>query len=1156
MRTICFSILALCGLLGLAVCGGSVGWAAASDGQSVTAFTTVWKQENLTSEGVETVIDLLNKEISTIPANVTDESAEGRRRAVLKERVLMLRQLGETLARRVELSRAKPDKGPGEAELDAKIREWEKKSPATLPTNPTQEAFKLLEEKRAERLKEVKTIQDARDHRRQLVQRIPEMILQAKQAQKVAEEERRKLPMPTGKADATKTGLVNLKLDNLDLSQHLSQAQVTVWNAELDYEKEHGVRQDKELELVQRIFDWEEQQVKNYQELLSQLQAKALEAKTGALEKKEKEAEQARTPREKFLAQWEILVAHTQKNSAEWQRLRTDVASVITGQESRIKEETTELGNLNALVKRLGSQGVAAELLKSTFRLMGQRRLELEQVVTPALRERLSAAQARRVEIETRLVNMREQWRLELQALQGASPEGAKPDPQFKEKSARFFDAYRLGLLDEKRILFEINVDERRLELLTAERANVLDSLERFVLSKVFWIQDADPIAWPMVATAWEELVGAERDNSVVRWMERFFSQESQLHLQQALERPLVVIYGVLLFLTLLIGIPLSKRWRRSRDSWQATNGQEDGFVWIWPTLAVVADAGLWAIYCLVAALAVDAAGFPEGVGKVVARILTHLAFFFLFWRLNRGLLGSHGMAVRYYRMPGDLAATLHRAMLVLLVAYPSLLMPWIIFRGAPFDFHALPRLGYTAYEIMVALVLYYLIRDASPLVRYSFWSGGDGNPGVTRQHGILADHWRLISRAALLGILTVVGIDALGYRFGAATITRNGLLTLVTLFVLIGAYRLTLALVARLSREYHWMVSVAPGEDEREHRGRSASSIQRFLRLLFIVGGGWLLASYWGVNRQTLDALNELTLYTTTLADGGVDVISVADMVRFIVTVLVTFWLVHHLSGIFELFLFSRLRIDQGVRYAILTMSRYVVVLIGLPAALSALHVDVGKIAWLAAAISVGIGFGLQEIVANFVSGIILLLERPVRVGDRISVGTVMGEVRRINIRATRVLNQDLQEILIPNRDLITKEVINWTLSSREVRLMIPVGVAYGSDVEQVRALLLDVATKDPLVLRDPAPRVLFMNHGPNALEFQLRVYHVDPDIRATMTDRLNSAINRAFREHGIEIPYPQQVVHIRGQGVGSLDNSIDPSPPILVASTSMSVP
>ncbi|MBF0189976.1 MAG: mechanosensitive ion channel [Magnetococcales bacterium] len=1112
--------------------------ASAGEGQPLTAFTPIWKQTALTPELIESVVVLLNQEIAAIASNVNDEAPEGQRRSALKDRVMLLRQLGETLVRRQEMAQTKPDKGRSEADLDAKIREWEKKAPAPPPVNPTQEVFRQLEEKRAERLKGVKALQDARDSRRQMLQRIPEMILQAKQTQKSAEEDRRKLPAMSVKAGAAKKGWVALKLDNAELSLQVSQAQVALWNAELAYEKENGVRLDKELELAQRIFEWEEQQVKLYQEALSQLQAQALEVKTGDLERKEKEAEQARTPQEKFLAHWEILVAQTQKSYVEWQQLRTDVATVITGQESRIKEEETELGNLGALVKRLGSQGMAAELLKSTFRLMGQRRLELEQVLTPALRERLLAAQARRVEIETRLVNLREQWRLELLTLQADAAQNGTPEPMLKERATRFFDAYRQGLMDEKRILFEINVDERRLELLTAERANVLDSLERFVLSKVFWIQDADPIGLSLITGVLDELGGADRENSVLHWMERLFSAESGERIREAIYRPLVLSYGVMLLLALLFGIPLSRRCVRILSTWKSSTDGVDAerLYWVWPILAVVVDAALWSIYCLIGALALDAAGLPEGVGKVLARVLTHLALFFFLWRLNRGLFGVDGMARRQFRMPVDLSATLHRAMWILLVAYPSLLMPWIIFRGSPFDFQAMPRLGYTAYELTVAAVLYYLIRDSSPLVRHSFWDqadSGEGGKAASRsQGGLLADNWRLISRVLLLGILAVVGIDAFGYRFGAATITRNGLLTLVTLFVLIGVYRLSVSVAARLARDRHWVVSVAPGEEEQDGQRASALSMHRFLRLVFIVGGGLMLASYWGVNRQTLDALNEYTLFTATLADGSVDVISVADMLRFFLTLTISFWLVHHLPGIFELFLFSRLRIDQGVRYAILTMSRYTVVLIGLPAALSALHVDVGKIAWLAAAISVGIGFGLQEIVANFVSGIILLLERPVRVGDRISVGAVMGEVRRINIRATRVLNQDLQEILIPNRDLITKEVINWTLSSKEVRLVIPVGVAYGSDVERVRSILLEVAARDPLVLRTPAPRVLFMNHGPSALEFQLRIYHVDPDIRATMTDRLNTAINRAFRTHGIEIPFPQQEVHIRTGG------------------------
>ncbi|GAB0058264.1 hypothetical protein SIID45300_02610 [Candidatus Magnetaquicoccaceae bacterium FCR-1] len=1119
-----------------------LGWSVtlcAADSPQLTALSPVWKQTGLTAESVESVIGLLNQELAAIAGDVTDESQEGRRRAALKDRVVLLRQLEETLVRRREMAQSKPEKGRGEADLDARIREWEKRSPPPPPANPTQEAFKQLEEKRAERLKTVKGLQDARDARRQLLQRIPELILQAKQTQKAAEEERRKLPTLSGKADAAKKGLVALKLDNAELSQAVSQAQVALWNAELAFEKENGVRLDKELELAQRIFEWEEQQIKLYQEALSHLQAQALEAKSGALEQKEKLAEKAHTPLEKFLAQREILVAQSQKNTAEWHQLRTELASVITGQETRIKEEETELGNLGALVKRLGSQGMAAELLKSTFRLMGERRLELEHLLSASLRERLTAAQARRVEIEARLVNLREQWRGEWQVLSSASGENialdAKQEALFREKSVKALDAYRQGLLDEKKVLFEINVDERRLELLTSERANVLDSLERFVLSKVFWIQDADPLGWSLITGMLDELFGTERDTSFIKWLERVFTIENGQHLLEALTHPLELFYGAMLLMALFVGIPLSRRWVRAMEAWkQRPESEREGRAWFLPVLAALAEAGLWSVYFLIAAMAIDAAGLPQGVGKVVARVLMHVALFVFLWRLNRALFGSGAVARSQFGMPRDLSKTLHRAVRMLLIAYPSLLMPWIIFRGAPFDFQALPRLGYTAYELTVAAVLYYLIRDSSPLVRHAFLETGETpNGGHQPRGGLLADNWRLISRLLLLGILTVVGIDAFGYRFGAATITRNGLLTLVTIFLLIGLYRLSISVAMSLGRDRHWVMAVAPGEDAQDDLYQSALSIRRFLRLLFIIGGGWMLASYWGVNRQTLDALHEYTLFTTTLADGGVDVISVADMIRFVITLVASVWLVHHLPGILELFIFSRVRVDQGVRYAILTMSRYTVVLIGLPASLSALHVDVGKIAWLAAAISVGIGFGLQEIVANFISGIILLLERPVRVGDRISVGAVMGEVRRINIRATRVISQDLQEILIPNRDLITKEVINWTLSSREVRLVIHVGVAYGSDIEQVRKLLMEVAERDPLVLRDPPPRVLFMNHGASALEFQLRVYHIDPDIRANMTDRLNTAINHTFRANGIEIPLPQQEVHIRGGGL-----------------------
>ncbi|MBF0181764.1 MAG: mechanosensitive ion channel [Magnetococcales bacterium] len=1117
-----------------------------AEAPSLGAYSPLWKNETITPEATATVIGLLNQELAAIPGEVGDESQEGRRRTQLKNRVALLRQLGEVLARRKEMAATRPDKGHTEAELDAAIREWEKKSPPALPSDPDQDAFKTLSDKRAERLNALKGLQDARNNRRQLVQRIPEMIQQAKLAQKAAEEELQKLPAADGKSDVAKKSLVALKGENAHLGIRVGQEQIALWNAELAFEKEHGVRLDKELELAQRLFDWHEQQYKQYQEALNRLQTQNLEVKSDALAQKEKEAEKARTPAEKFLAQWEIHVAQTQKNIADWQQLRTELASVITAQEGRIKEEEAELANLTALVKRMGSQGMAAELLKSTFRLKGQRRLELAQVIPPSLKERLGQGQSRRLEIDSRLGSLREQWRGELETvLEGNDKQRA----QMRDKASRFLDAFRRGLLDEKKVLFEINVDERRLELLAVERGNLLDAMERFVLSKVFWIQDAEPVGIALLKGAFEEIGAGDREKSLLHWVERFFSTESLQRLRDAVQRPLVIFYGLLLSLSLLIGIPLSRRWIHSLHRYQSRE-PERGMHRLMPILKAFAEAAWWSVYFLIVALALDAAGLPEGVGTVLARVFIHLALFFFLWRFGRRLFDHHGIARQQFSMPADLCATLWLAIRLLLMAYPVLLMPWVIFRGAPFDFQALPRLSYTAYELTVMAVLYYLMRDASPLVRHSFWQSEQAGGERVAKRGVLAENWRLISSVFFLSVLAVVGLDVMGYRFGAAAITRNGLASMVTLFLLIGAYRLAVAMAMRLGRGGS---AVAPGEDERQQRYQTALSMRKFLRLIFVVGGGLVLASYWGVNRQTLDALNEFVLFTSTLPDGSVDLVTVADVLRAVIILFVSFWLVHHLPGILELLLFSRLSMDQGARYAILTIGRYLVVLIGLPWALAALHVDVGKIAWLAAAISVGIGFGLQEIVANFVSGIILLLERPVRVGDRISVGAVMGEVRRINIRATRVINQDLQEILIPNRDLITKEVINWTLSSREVRLMIPIGVGYGSDVEQVRKLLFEVARNEPLVLRDPPPRVLFMNHGASALEFQLRVYHVDPDVRSLLTDRLNTAINRVFRVHDIEIPFPQQELHIRASAPVS---NAAPSAPPLETITSMARP
>ncbi len=186
-------------------------------------------------------------------------------------------------------------------------------------------------------------------------------------------------------------------------------------------------------------------------------------------------------------------------------------------------------------------------------------------------------------------------------------------------------------------------------------------------------------------------------------------------------------------------------------------------------------------------------------------------------------------------------------------------------------------------------------------------------------------------------------------------------------------------------------------------------------------------------------------------------------------------------------------------------------------------------SIQWLVAAMGIGLGFGLQEIFANFISGIILLFERPIRVGDIITLGDTTGVVTRIHMRATTVIDWDRKEYIVPNKDLITGRLLNWTLSDQTNRIVIPIGVAYGSETERARELLLQVAHDHPLILEDPAPIATFEGFGDSTLNLILRCYLPDLSHRLSTVTELHTAIDKLFKEAGIEIAFPQQDLHIR---------------------------
>jgi small-conductance mechanosensitive channel len=240
-------------------------------------------------------------------------------------------------------------------------------------------------------------------------------------------------------------------------------------------------------------------------------------------------------------------------------------------------------------------------------------------------------------------------------------------------------------------------------------------------------------------------------------------------------------------------------------------------------------------------------------------------------------------------------------------------------------------------------------------------------------------------------------------------------------------------------------------------------------------------------------------------------------------------------------------LGLAKGRPYAISTLIHYSLVIIGFLLAAAALGFDMNRFTLLAGAFGVGIGFGLQTIVNNFLSGIILLTERPIQVGDTITLGDVMGEIQRIGIRSSTVRTWQGAEVIVPNADLIAHQVTNWTLTDRRRRIEIPVGVAYGSDPRLVLETLVAVGQACEQVLADPAPYALFLGFGDSALNFELRAWTDDFDAYIQVRSRLCTGIFDALAAAGLEIPFPQRDLHIKtlADPVQSASPTEEPSVP-----------
>ena len=225
---------------------------------------------------------------------------------------------------------------------------------------------------------------------------------------------------------------------------------------------------------------------------------------------------------------------------------------------------------------------------------------------------------------------------------------------------------------------------------------------------------------------------------------------------------------------------------------------------------------------------------------------------------------------------------------------------------------------------------------------------------------------------------------------------------------------------------------------------------------------------------------------------------------------------------------------VDKSIHQSIATIVRYVVIAVGVIIIVQSAGIDLSALTLLAGAAGVGIGFGLQNIINNFVSGLIILFERPIKIGDRVDVGSVHGDVVSISARATTVITNDNIAIIVPNSEFISSRVTNWSYQDRKVRFDIPVGVSYSCDPDVVTQLLIEVANKHDGVLATPKPTVLFEEFGDSSLNFALQVWTRQyATLPRVLRSELNYAIARIFKENDVEIPFPQRDVHVRSGGL-----------------------
>ncbi|WP_299257161.1 mechanosensitive channel MscK [uncultured Kushneria sp.] len=522
-----------------------------------------------------------------------------------------------------------------------------------------------------------------------------------------------------------------------------------------------------------------------------------------------------------------------------------------------------------------------------------------------------------------------------------------------------------------------------------------------------------------------------------------------------------------------------------------------------------------------------------EGFAVSLGRALLQLALAVQVFGLIRRLLVPDGVAIRHFHWPSSYVEQLRRNIFWLGCSVSPVVVVASIAEQADSRLAEQPL----ALLIMLAGLVGMSVFMLRLILAHVPWMG--------------VRLFRLLLGVTLSMVpLALIGMILFGYEYTALRLCSRFILTLyiLALWLLVEASVVRGLAVAARRLAYRRAVARrrAQGRDSAAESGvelveeppldmeqvnqQSLRLSKLILFLIFISVLYLVWADLLGV-LSYLDNVSIGQISESDAAGGDVNVVTLADVMTALIIVGLMVVMARNLPGLLEVMVLSRLNLKQGSAYAVTSLLSYTIVGSGIVAALGTLGVTWDKLQWLVAALSVGLGFGLQEIFANFISGLIILFERPIRIGDTITLGNLHGTVSRIRIRATTVTDFDRKEIIIPNKTFVTDQLINWSLTDNITRVVLTFGVAHGTDLDLAHRILRRIADEHPKVLADPEPQVFCMAYSQSAFNFELRVFVNELVDRLVVTDEINRRVDAEFKTSGLRVAFQQMDVWLHNE-------------------------